>query len=209
VKRVLGVLAGADAPLEQLAEWARGAEVILAADGGADRLMACGVRPDLTVGDFDSLTSPDPGERLYLPEQDRTDCDKLLATARERGHEEITMIGCEGDLPDHEIATLLSIAESGLSVRIVYRTGLGYVLGPGVSRELSSMEGHRVSLLPLTSMTGVNLNGVEWPLKEANLETPGLRSVSNRATGDRVGVRIESGYGFLFIGTGGPPEVTW
>lgn len=203
------MLAGADAPLEQLAQWAREAEVILAADGGADRLMACGIRPDLTVGDFDSLTSPDPGDRLYLPEQDRTDCDKLLATAHERGYQELTMIGCEGDLPDHELATLCSIAESGLQARIVYRTGLGYVIGPGVVRELSSTAGHRVSLLPLTPMSGVDLNGVEWPLEGATLQTPGLRSISNRATGDRVGVRIGSGYGFLFIGAGGPPEVAW
>ncbi len=209
MKRVLGVLAGADAPLEQLAEWAREAEVILAADGGADRLMAVGIRPSLTVGDFDSLRSTDPGDRLYMPEQDRTDCDKLLATAKERGFEELTMIGCEGDLPDHEIATLHSIAESGLSVRIVYRTGLGYVIGPGEAQEFESTPGHRVSLLPLTPTSGVDLVGVEWPLQGASLQTPGLRSISNRANGDRVGVRIGSGYGFFFVGTNGPPEVTW
>ena len=51
-----GTLPGA-ALLERLA---REATFILAADGGADKARAAGIRPDLVIGDLDSLSSAPP-----------------------------------------------------------------------------------------------------------------------------------------------------
>ena len=55
---------------------------LVAADGGADRLLALGMVPDLIVGDLDSLRDrgafPSTTRILYDPDQDSPDLQKCL-----------------------------------------------------------------------------------------------------------------------------------
>jgi thiamine pyrophosphokinase len=81
---------------------ARDADLLLAADGGANHLAAVGLRPAAVVGDLDSIR---PGVRAWLgeqamaprPDQDHTDLEKTLAFAiDERGATRVTVLGAEG-----------------------------------------------------------------------------------------------------------------
>ena len=62
---------------------ARQADLILAADGGADRALSAGVRPDVIIGDLDSI-SPQakkilPAEKfIFVNNQNNTDLEKAL-----------------------------------------------------------------------------------------------------------------------------------
>lgn len=209
-RRVLGVLAGADFPLEKLAEWARTADVVLAADGAADRLLAAGVEPTTTIGDLDSLASVLPLKRVIQdPDQETSDCDKLLNFAYRIGHREITLAGIEGDRLDHVLSTFSSAAKSELSVRLVLRDGLAYVLrGPGVY-SFESIVGERVSLMPLERCERLSLSGVAWPLDGAVLSALGQVSISNVASTDEVKVRMMNGAAVLFLSGRDRQTPTW
>jgi thiamine pyrophosphokinase len=52
--------------------------------------------------------------------------------------------------------------------------------------------------MPLTSCSGVNLTGCEWPLKNANLTPDGSNSLSNVASGT-VSVALENGIAILIL----------
>jgi thiamine pyrophosphokinase len=199
--RVLGVLAGQDMPGETLRRWALSADVVLAADAGADRLMAVDVRPEIVIGDLDStsLTALSGLDIRLAEDQETTDCDKLLALAAELGHGSITLASVEGDRPDHFVATLHSAAKSALDVRIAFRRSIGWVLRDGARKVLNAGVGRQVSLLPLSECRGVHFEGVAWPLADSPLEPLGQTSISNRSAADVISIVIESGVALLVV----------
>jgi thiamine pyrophosphokinase len=200
--KVFGVLAGADMPGELLAAWARSAQVVLAADAGADRLREVGASPHWIVGDMDSvedLAHHQHAEIRLHTDQDSTDCDKLLALARELGYGQITLGGIEGDRMDHALATWLSAARSDLDVRLALRRGLGWILKAGRSLTVPSSPGSAVSLLPLSPSEGVILRGVHWPLEGRRLSWDGLVSISNAALGEMVEAEVGEGVAALIV----------
>ncbi len=207
--KVLGVLAGADMPLEQLAAWAKSADLIVAADGAADRLILAGMPPHITIGDLDSLSEE---AQNYLTDvrkdvdQETTDADKLLALVEALGHRSVTLIGSEGDLPDHQLAVYHSALACDLSVRFVFRRGIGFLVRAEDSLTVDCLVGSRVSLLPLAPADGVSLKGVEWELLNAPLALGARVSISNVAAGVGVSVSVGSGAALLFVETG---EINW
>ncbi|MFD1809456.1 thiamine pyrophosphokinase [Gemmobacter lanyuensis] len=63
------------------------APMVVAADGGADRALALGVRPAAVIGDFDSISAAakaqlQGAQMLHLAEQETTDFDKALRSIR-------------------------------------------------------------------------------------------------------------------------------
>jgi len=200
--RVFGVLAGADMGSEKLAEWAQSADLILAADAGADLLLTHGIVPHYIVGDMDSLSREArcaPTAMHVRDDQHATDCDKLLALAEELGHRELTLGGVEGDRADHVLATWLSVARSPLKVRLALRWGLGWVL-KGANPILVQVEpGQTVSLLPLADCIGATLTGVQWPLHDEMLAWHRTVSISNVARESRIEASIDVGLAALIV----------
>src|SRR5262249_42874092 len=153
-----------DLPLAALAAWARSADLVVAADGAADRLRAVGITPAATIGDLDSLVSR-AGLPRVLPDPDQatSDCDKLLAWLRDEGHRDVTLIGAEGDRIDHTLGAFLSAARFPALVRFAMRRGLGWVLTGPSAFSVGTVPGELVSLLPLETCSGVGIAGVRWP----------------------------------------------
>ncbi len=196
--RVLGVLDGGDLPLELLSAWAASAELVIAADGAADRLLKSGVAPNIVIGDLDGFSgAPGPYEVVADHDGNSTDCDKLLRWVRQQGHTNLTLTGVEGDLLDHIVATLSSCVSYRRNVRLALRRGVGWVFSGAVT--MRSAPGARVSLLPLCSCAGVRLSGVQWPLDGAQLDVGGHVSISNKASGEMVSARMNTGAAFLFV----------
>lgn len=209
-KRVLGVLAGQDMPLPILDAWARSADAIFAADGARNRLHELGIRPYRTVGDFDSIHSQHLAiaeDLHHVPDQDSSDCDKLLRLAEREGVRKLTLASVEGDRPDHVLATLHSATKVPLEVRIAYRTGIGMILRSGTDRHFSVKPGMTVSVLPLEACDGVTLEGVRWPLTNERLTAGGAISLSNVAENESIRAALQSGVALIYIGVG--PDPIW
>lgn len=199
--RALGVLAGRDLPLDALLAWARSADFVVAADGAANTLYEGEFVPDLVVGDLDSIAESTycvQVEVIRIEDQNQTDCDKLLGLISESGYDSVTLCGLEGDALDHVLASLQSAAKSNLSVRLVTRKGLGWVLRGGEAKVMSLPIGARLSLIPLSDCSEVELLGVEWELRSTLISPLGATSISNRVVGD-VKVSLGTGACALFV----------
>lgn len=205
--RVLGVLAGDDMPIGALAQWVLSADFIIAADAGADRVLAAGRTPDLVVGDMDSISAEARGmatEWAGSTDQETTDCEKLLQAALDRSFPRITMAGFEGDHLDHLLASVQAISAAPIEARIAFRRGVAHVVRNRISIEATP--GSRVSLIPIIDCEGVSLTGVEWPLEKSFMSPIGARSISNRALGGAVYASVEKGVALLFEFTDGTPN---
>ena len=119
------VLVVADGDLEPglLHAAAAGADRLIAADGAAGGMLAAGARPDLVVGDGDSLDQTDRDRLVGLGvdfqdadhEKDESDTELCLLAALESGARSITIIGALGGArPEHAVANLLLLADPRL-----------------------------------------------------------------------------------------------
>lgn len=211
--RVLGVLAGRDVPLETLGAWARSADIVLAADSGANRLFELGVRPHLLAGDLDSVHADAvtaAHEVLRSEDQSTTDTEKLLAAALARGFEGVTLIGLEGDRLDHLLANVLLAARTRRpTIRLALRRGLGFVLADGQIHEVSCRPGDRFSLIPIVPCAGVTIEGARWPLHNAVLEPLGPISISNEASSPDLALTVQTGVALLVLERPLGAEPTW
>lgn len=190
-----GTLPGA-ALLERLA---RQATFILAADGGADKARAAGIQPDLVIGDLDSLASA-PEQVLRVPRQDNTDLEKALdwLTAHRAGC--VCIVGSVGGRWDFSIGNFLSVY-SYLPALDIYFSGDGWKIYPLVQgTQKAARPGARVSLIPFTACTRVNLSGTQYPLTNAQLALGHTgRTLSNCAQQAQITVQFESGFMLLYI----------
>ena len=98
---------------------------VIAADAGYNRLRDFGVRPDLAVGDFDSMGAPPDDVPVVRHPAEKDDTDMLLAVREgfARGFSRCYLFGGTGGRIDHTLANLQTLAF------IAERGGVGFLFG--------------------------------------------------------------------------------
>ena len=183
-----------------------GADLVVAADGGAVRLDQLGVRPDLLVGDLDStdaslvdrLVAAGTGVERHPIDKDASDTELAMAAAVAAGATEIVMLSMiGGDRLDHALANVLLLADPGWvdrDVSLVHGAGVVRVLRGGSHLPLHGRIGDLVSLLPVGGdADGVDTDGLRWPLTGASLRMGRSRGLSNEIVAVPASVRLAAG----------------
>jgi len=183
----------------------RPGDYVICADGGTHYAQAMGLIPDVVVGDMDSL---DPGLRsaleaagvrfeIYPTRKDETDLELALRLAINEGANEIEILGMMGGRLDQSLANLLLLARpewASAWVRVTEGDQTAWPVRTGQEATIEGMRGDLVSLVPLTpQVTGVTLEGVEWPLHAATLRFGSTLTISNTLTGLTARLRVEEG----------------
>lgn len=183
----------------ELARIAAGAPALFAADGGANRLARIGLRPELVIGDLDSIR---PEVRLWIGEermlaisdQERTDLDKALTMLLDqRGLPELTVLGAVAGRLDHAISNLGLLAGRGKGPALDFVATDHRVVAVRGHARLEAAAGETWSFWTFDAAARVTLTGVRWPVTDAPLTPAGGPSISNIATADTVDVTAEGG----------------
>ncbi len=170
-------------------DWARRADLVVAADGGAAFLLGAGLTPQVVVGDFDSL-SPAAAERAQVAgselvrhpvRKDATDGELAVDEALGRGATEIVLAGALGAL-DHtlgHLAILWRLAARGIAARLVApQLSVRVLVAPAETR-LRASTGTRVSVVPLGGDAVVTLRGLAYPLTRGTLPAQACLGLGN------------------------------
>lgn len=173
---------------------------VCAADSGLDTLRAWGVRPDLVLGDFDSLHDPAvlaeyEGVVRHPTDKDDTDTELGLKELRARGYGRVTMAGGGGGRLDHLFA-LRALFELPWGPDAWYAPGelVLRIRGP---LELDLKDGGLISAFPTArGASGMRSEGLRWPLGGLRWG-PGEFGISNRALGGKA--LITPGDGELIV----------
>jgi thiamine pyrophosphokinase len=189
--------------------WDAGAALVIGADGGATKALALGLRPDLVVGDADSLgrdglaairAAGIPVE-LAATAKDESDLELAVLAAVERGATRITILGALGGPRfDHALANAWLLALAVLAGRsAVLLDGATRVrlldgsAGPAGIR-LGGRPGDLVSLFPFgADAGGVVTDGLAYPLRDESLALGPARGLSNVRSGPEAGVSLRTG----------------
>ena len=174
----------------------------IAADGGMMHAAALRVVPELWVGDFDSSGSEltvqyrDVPRETFPAEKDSTDGAIAVDEAIRRGATEIILIGGLGGQTDHTAGLLgqgIHIARQGLFCHLTSGAEEAWPVLPGTAI-LDLPDSARLSLIPFADFTGLDLDGVKWPLVNRDVPVGSTLTLSNVATGP-VRIALRAGYG--------------
>ncbi|RKP56910.1 thiamine diphosphokinase [Cohnella endophytica] len=180
-------------------------DYLIGADRGAFFLVDRGYSPDLSLGDFDSVT-PEQLNRIESAsrelisydavDKDWTDTELALREAIGRGYRNIVLFGALGTRFDHSLGNvyLLALAhEQGCSLTLIDEHNEISLCADNFRLEQYDCFPY-VSLLPLTSIvTGVTLHGFQYPLLDATLKHGQSIGISNTLDAPCGTITIGSG----------------
>ncbi len=178
-------------------------DVIVCADGGSRHAFALGLKPNLVIGDLDSILRADWAAvkadgiavQQHPHDKNETDLELALRYAVEQESTEVLVIGALGKRLDQTLGniTLLSDARlAGLDVRL--DDGFEQVFFCRSQSEVKGRVGDIVSLIPWGgTVEGVTTGGLKWALHSETLHPEKTRGISNEMVQPLAEVRIVSG----------------
>jgi thiamine pyrophosphokinase len=165
---------------------------VIAVDGGAKHCLKLGIKPEIVIGDFDSLnqieiqTFKNKGVNLltYPTAKDETDLELALEYSVEVGATEIEIFGLLGGRWDMSLSNILLLTSPQFN-HINFNVEAGKtsirLLRDGMTLNIYGCYSDRVSLIPLSpEACGIKLRGFEWTLDNENLKLGSQRGISNR-----------------------------
>lgn len=179
-------------------ELAQQADCIVCADGGVRHARACGLHPDLVIGDFDSGTLPADCEVIRLkPEKDDSDLMCCVREVIRRGADTIWIACASGGRIDHFLANLFLLEYlDRRGIRALFFDSRNRVRfhGGGPQRYTADPAYRYVGIIPLDAqLRGVTLRGLKYPLTDADLDRASVISISNEAVSAEYSIAIKDG----------------
>ncbi len=181
-------------------------DCMIAADSGMNFLHRNGLVPDVIAGDFDSVASESLAcfsgmsevEMLRLnPIKDDTDTEFVIREAIRRGAKEITVLGATGTRLDHVLANvnLLGIGlEENVSIELVDKHNRIRMVDGSLEIRKREQFGSFVSVLPVKGdAKGVTLEGMKYPLKDADIACFSSLGVSNEIVDEIAKISVKQG----------------
>ena len=175
-------------------------DYVIAVDGGYVHAKKIGIKPDLLIGDFDSINEiPDESfadRVIRLPAQkDETDLLAALIYGLNEGLHNFHIYGAAGDRPDHVMAAIQCLAF------LAERGARGYIYG---GKTITTAIQSGIRFAPKESgiisvfahggdAKGVSLTGFKYRLENALLKCDFPLGISNEFTGKTSRIDLRSG----------------
>jgi len=203
------IIANSILPAASILDECRGrAEVILCADGGANRAYERGLVPDYIIGDLDSILPEtraafSEAKIIHRPSQYTTDLEKTLQFAVEQNLKTALLLGVTGLRFDQQIGNL-NIAEkfcSQIKIEMHDDFGVGVFLNAPQTEATLHFEtfiGQQISLFAFRGAEGIVTEGLKYPLNGETLEWAVRDGLSNEATQKQATVRVKRGTLFIY-----------
>jgi thiamine pyrophosphokinase len=120
---------------------------------------------------------------VHPTHKNETDLELALRLAVAEGATQIDVLAVLGGRLDQSLANLLLLTRSewmGVQVRVIEGNEAAWPVWGGQVTSVHGQVGDTLSLVPLTPVvTGVILEGVEWPLYDATLNLGSTLTISN------------------------------
>lgn len=177
-------------------------DLVIAADGGYDYLVDLGLRADVVLGDFDSVTSPELWEDsicekyTYPPEKDDTDMMLAIKLGLSRGYLDFAIYGGLGGRLDHTIANIQALtylAKEG-AAGILYGESYALTVISNGSFTIPKDATGTVSVFSLSDRSeNVTIKGLQYEIDGAVLTNSFPLGVSNETTGKKGVIHVTFG----------------
>lgn len=173
-------------------------DIVIAADGGYKYLQRAGIKPDIVIGDFDSLGKAPEGEKIIRlkPEKDVTDTYASVSEGIKCGYSRFNIYGASGGRIEHTLANIqliASLAEKNMQASIFDGSTVITAVTAKTLRFDSAYNGYISIFAHSDKCTGVCLRGLKYPLENAELSNLFPLGVSNEFLGVESEIVIGNG----------------
>lgn len=198
------VLSGGNPPsYDLIKEEMRDCNILISADSGANILYKYGIKPNVMLGDFDSIDkkilkyyeNENVTIEKFPAEKDFTDSYGALEKAVELGAKEIGFLGCTGSRIDHmlgNIGLLLTCLQLGVKCYIRDENNLIRLVDKPITIEKGGY-----TYFSLIGYGGggksITIKGAKYPLKDYNLKLGESLGVSNEIVEDKATISFKEG----------------
>lgn len=169
------------------------ADYLICADGGANFARELNLKPDIIIGDMDSITTEtskfykNSKFESYPSKKDETDTELAISHAIKIRADNVTIFGGLGSRMDHSLANIYLLKrfmDVGITAEIVNENNRIRIIGKPTT--LFFPIGTVVSILPIGGdVEGLTINGFEYPIndKQMTIDKPyGISNVTNMNT---------------------------
>ncbi len=181
-------------------------DFVIAADSGMEVLRKCAVKPDIIIGDFDSVREEtfayykeQPGIVWHTlnPMKDDTDTEFAIRLAIREGAEQICLLGATGSRLDHVLGNieLLGIGfEQKVAMELLDEHNRVRMIDGPIQIAKKEQYGKYVSLIPYSpQVEHLTLEGFVYPLSDFCLKGFCSLGVSNEITEEIAKITFEDG----------------
>lgn len=183
--------------LEEMLQWS---PYVVALDGAYEYLKSKGIKPDVVIGDFDSISEPITDFDITLIKdfnQNNTDLEKALDFLIEKGYGEINVLGATGRREDHSLNNFLLLCKySDINIVLLGDTFKAFLVKNNFSKYYKKDQ--IISLLPIGKVTGIFSENLLYQLNNSILDSETQTGCSNSVFDDGI-VRIKIKKGFLIF----------
>jgi len=179
---------------------------VIAADSGMRHATTLGLLPELWVGDFDSISDGvkedfrEVTREVYPQDKDKTDGELAVEAALDLGATSLILVGAfGGERPDHayqHLAQAVRLMERGVPTLLVSGRQEGWPLAIGERHVFTYEDGTLFSVLALTDLLGLTVEGAKWPLDAVEVPFGSSLTLSNIVHGE-LAVTLKAGRALL------------
>ncbi len=178
-------------------------DFVVCADSGYTYAKQAGIKPQLIIGDFDSLKDELPSDIEVVKlnkKKDDTDTEHCVMECIRRGFKDFMLLGSVGGRTDHTFANIAILAflseyhyngvarNNGEEIRIL-KAG---------TYDMSGKKGLTFSVFPYgCESVNVSYKGAEYPLDSYTLTYNVSRGISNVFAEDDAEIKINDGRAIL------------
>ena len=175
-------------------------DLIVAVDSGTEQAYKLFLKPDLIIGDLDSIdektikrAEKDEVQILkYDTNKNQTDFELALKHVINKEIKDITIIGGEYGEIDHLFGVLTVIISFHEDQKISWIHKDQTVLIPN-SKKITIGNNVEFSILPFTNLKNLNISGAQWNLDNENIEFGKSVTLRNISIDNDIEVSVEDG----------------
>ena len=175
-------------------------DLIVAVDSGTEQAYKLFLKPDLIIGDLDSIdektikrAEKDEVQILkYQTNKNETDFELALKHVIDKEIKDITIIGGEYGEIDHLFGVLTVIISFQEDQQILWIHKDQSVLIPN-SKKITIGSNVEFSILPFTNLKNLNISGAQWNLDNENIEFGKSVTLRNISIDNDIEVSVEDG----------------
>jgi thiamine pyrophosphokinase len=178
---------------------------IVAADGGANRLRRLRIKPDVIIGDLDSISKASLSyflsnntEVIKISEQETTDFEKALKHCLKIKIGNAVIFGATSMRPDHSLNNFSILKRYYKKIDIKFITDEYEIEMAERKMKFKYKKNGVVSLLAMPFAGGIKTSGLQYQLNNEDLEFGKKEGTLNRAISDEIKITFRKGDLLIF-----------
>ena len=175
-------------------------EEIIAVDSGIEHLLNLSLNPNTLIGDLDSISKKSLDEvkkngvkiLAFNSNKDQTDFELALNYLEEAEKSKVYIIGGESGEIDHLISIFLLIPSKSFFENIIWLYGDKKIIFRQ-KLELNIKKLTKFSVIPLTDLTNLSIDGAEWNLDNKDIQFGETLTLRNNTNEEQLNIRCDKG----------------